>query len=432
MSRLTQIDKIILIIFLSFVTNQVSAEFVLDKKTYQDDSVSYKNNSREWYGRNAHLIPSYEETQAILKLEQKRDFLSNDIDADGIVNKIDPSRYDWREIGYQPFGVLEFLSWNHDWNSFKYSEEDLRKVVDLLKETGISFVRMDFLWQDIEPENDKFVFDKYDFIVNLLAEKNIRILGIVGYCVSWAGENWNCVPKNIGDFVDYASNVISRYKNKIKYWEVWNEPDSKTYFQLQDGMQTYTNILRETYLAAKKIDPSCKIVLGGMTAEGYYAIKNIYRNGGKDYFDIINIHPFVDPLNPNDFKRIYFIYNNLERLKAQYGDKDKKIWFTEIGCPGLARVTESKGWWLGKYVSEDAQAKLLYTVYTDVIELADVEKIFWTFFRDNKDYFKNDVDYFGIVRWDFSKKKAFGVLQLRYVRWFNLNNYLNIKKKYVR
>ncbi|MDD5292105.1 MAG: cellulase family glycosylhydrolase [Candidatus Omnitrophica bacterium] len=419
------------LVALIFIASQARAEVLVDERKYREDVNSYKNNSRQWRTRNDHLVPGYEETQAILSLQQKRDNESNDIDGDGVVNKADPSMYDWREPGYQPFGVLEFLSWNHDWNNYKYPEEDLQKIVALLEEAGVSFVRMDFLWEDIEPENDNFVFDKYDLIVKLLSEKNIRILGVMGYCVSWAGEKWNSVPDNTADFLDYVSNVVSRYKDRIKYWEVWNEPDSPKYFVVQDGMKTYTQLLKEVYTAAKKIDPSCKIVLGGMTSGGYYDIKDVYANGGKDYFDIINIHPFVDPLSPADVKSIYTIYNNLERLKSQYGDVAKKIWFTEIGCPGM-RGGVSKGWWMGRSPSESEQAQFIQTIYTDVIDLVNLEKVFWAYFRDNKDHFKDDVDYFGLVRWDFSKKPAFDIFKAKYLAWFNLHNYLYLRKRYAR
>ena len=394
--------------------------------------ISYKNNAKQWHSRNDHLIPVEKETEQILSLKQERDMESNDIDGDGVVNSIDPSPFDWREIGYQPFGVLALLNWRHSWNNFKYSEIDLENAVKLLNEAGVAFVRMDFLWDDIEPAKGTFIFDKYDYIVDLLSEKNIRILGILNYSASWAAEDWNHPPDNLDDYVNYASKVISRYKDQIKYWEIWNEPDSNFYWQPQDDMKIYTELLKKTYEAAKKIDPTCKIVLGGMTNQGYYAIKSVYRHGGKDYFDIINIHPFVEPLNPNDFKRIYTIYNQLERLKLQNNDRDKKIWFTEIGCPGLSRNIERKSWWGGRTPSEKQQGNFLYSIYTDVIELPNLEKVFWAYFRDNKDHFKNDVDYFGMVRWDFSKKVAFDQYKDRYMRWLNLHNYFKLNKKYGR
>lgn len=51
------------------------------------------------------------------------------------------------------FGVLEFLHWNHPWNNYKYScKKDLEKAVSLMQEAGIGWLRMDFLWEDIEPK----------------------------------------------------------------------------------------------------------------------------------------------------------------------------------------------------------------------------------------------------------------------------------------
>ena len=67
-----------------------------------------------------------------------------------------------------PFGVLEFLHWDFQWANYKYAdEEDLKKSLALMKEAGVSWVRMDFLWQDIEPKDEEFVFEKYDRIVEL-------------------------------------------------------------------------------------------------------------------------------------------------------------------------------------------------------------------------------------------------------------------------
>ena len=107
-----------------------------------------------------------------------------------------------------PFGVLEFLHWNHPWNNYKYSsKEHLEKSVTLMKEAGIGWVRMDFLWDEIEPGPQKFQFEKYDQIVDLLVENNINLLGILNYSVSWAAacQSWNCPPGDFKLFVNYAS-----------------------------------------------------------------------------------------------------------------------------------------------------------------------------------------------------------------------------------
>ncbi|MFA5096523.1 MAG: beta-galactosidase, partial [Candidatus Omnitrophota bacterium] len=189
-----------------------------------------------------------------------------------------------------PFGILEFLHWDHAWNKYKYSgSADWEKAIGLMKEAGVGWVRMDFLWEDIEPEKGRFVFAKYDRVVGLLAKNNIHILGIFDYSAQWASGcgKWNCPPQDNGLFVKYAVKLITRYKEKIRHWEVWNEPDSGVYWSRQDGLRSYCRLLKDVYIAAKKADPGCKILNGGL-ARGSAGVKQLYDNGARDYFDILN------------------------------------------------------------------------------------------------------------------------------------------------
>lgn len=308
-----------------------------------------------------------------------------------------------------PFGVLEFLHWNHAWNSYKYScPNDINKTVRLMKEAGVGFVRMDFLWEDIEPKQAEFDFSKYDSIVGLLNNNNINILGILDYSVSWANDfgPWNCPPKDFKKFVNYASVVIKRYKDKIKYWEVWNEPDSSIYWAAQDGLKSYCMLLKEVYAAAKHIDPDCKILNGGL-ANGLASVNKLYDNGAKEYFDILNIHFFESPLHKDAIKAVISYPRLAYKVMSRNGDAGKKIWITEIGSPGVKRGVTSKDWWMGRNSNERQQAQWLKSIYVELLKDKNVERIFWAFFRDCQDHWGNGVDYFGLVRWDFSRKRSF-------------------------
>lgn len=307
-----------------------------------------------------------------------------------------------------PFGALEFLCWNHSWNNYKYSHKELERVVTLMKECGVSFVRFDFLWNDIEPIQGEFDFSKYDYIVNLLTKNGIGILGLLSYSADWAGPSWNSPPYDNKTFVNYASKVIARYKDKVKYWEIWNEPDDEHYWQPQDRMVRYTALLKEVYAEAKHIDPTCNILNGGLSKSITISLKKIYKNGAGKYFDILSIHPFVNPLYGPDVERVKGIYNGCKKIMTENGDDNKKIWFTELGCPGVRKPSKENGWWFGISPTEEEQAQWVKKVYTQILpELKDCDKIFWLFFRDCKDHWNNGIDYCGLVRWDFSKKLAF-------------------------
>lgn len=318
-----------------------------------------------------------------------------------------------------PFGVLEFLHWSHPWNNNKYSrKEDLIKVVALMKEAGVGWVRFDFLWSDIEPEEGRFEFEKYDYIVDLLNRNNINILGLLHYSTDWVSScgKWNCPPRDNQIFVNYVVKVIGRYKDRVKYWEVWNEPDSSTYWSEQDGLKSYCALLKDVYIAAKKADPDCKILNGGF-ANGLSSINHFYDNGAKDYFDILNIHIFENPLNKNAIKAVTSYPKLAYKIMSRNGDAHKKIWITEIGCPGVKRGEKVKNWWMGKNPSETQQAKWVKDVFTALVKDAHIEKVFWAFFRDCKGHWDNGVDYFGLVRWDFSEKPAFSSYKKCFINW---------------
>jgi polysaccharide biosynthesis protein PslG len=313
---------------------------------------------------------------------------------------------DPRDSG-SPYGVLDFLIWNHEWNYYHYdTKEKIERSVDLMNDAGIGFIRMDFLWYDIEPSPGEFDFVKYDMIVDIIRKKGISVLGILHYNPSWDGEPWNKAP-NIELYTKYASKTVEHFKGRVKYWEIWNEPDEPEYWIPQDDMKTYTALLKNVYPAIKEIDPACKVLMGGISNKIQYSLKRMYENGAKDYFDIVNMHPFGNPCEEDPIKKVYFIYKAVRDVMEKYGDSKKRIWFTEIGCPGVKTPSRRIGWWFGQAPDEYIQADWVRMIYDNCLRWEGVDKVFWAFFRDTDRHFKSAVDYFGLVRNDFSEKPSY-------------------------
>lgn len=316
-----------------------------------------------------------------------------------------------------PFGVLDFFAWNHDWNKHHYGEAELEKAAQMIQDAGIGFVRMDFLWADIEPEQGKFDFAKYDKIVEILAKHDLKILGLLNYNTKWSAKEWNAAP-DPALFSNYATEVVKRYKKRVKYWEIWNEPDDRLYWQPQDYMKAYTELLKTVTPAIKKADKTSRVVLGGTAKYIPHALLHIYRNGGKDYFDVVNAHPFQDPRLPEAMSQLKGAHFAMRKVMERYGDGDKEIWFTELGAPGVQTPAKENGWWLGLSPSEDLQARYLTKIYTATLKMKGVKRVFWAFFRDLNGFFEDGVNNFGLVRNDMTPKPSYEAYK-KYIQEYN-------------
>lgn len=306
-------------------------------------------------------------------------------------------------------GVLEFLYWNHDWNNFQYPDaESVKRSVSLMQEAGVGMVRMDFLWGDIEPQYGQRNFEKYDFIVDTLKAAGIDVLGVLSYHTDWASPQcaWNCPNQDTSYFVNYCRMVAEHFKGRVSYWEIWNEPDSSVYWQPQDELKQYTVLLRDSYKALKEVDPSCKVLNGGL-ANGIVSVNKLYDNGAQEYFDIFNVHAFETPKDPIAIKRVVSFVKTVRKIMSRNGDSRKQLWITEIGCPGVRRGLRVADWWMGENPSEAEQAAWVKEVVSVLPQQPGVHKVFWAFFRDTDKHWNNGTDYFGLIRNDFSKKPSF-------------------------
>jgi hypothetical protein len=61
------------------------------------------------------------------------------------------------------------------------------------------------------------------------------------------------------DWTNFVSQVVQRSNGRIKYWEIWNEPDNSDFWS---GMNAQLVALAQSaYSIIKSADPSSKILL---------------------------------------------------------------------------------------------------------------------------------------------------------------------------
>ena len=101
--------------------------------------------------------------------------------------------------------------------------------------------------------------------------------------------------KEIRDWETYVTRIVTHFRGRTE-WEVWNEPDH-TFLKLNPALhksreEEYMRLLKGAYRAAKKADPSCRIVAGAVTAGGKQFLLNCIRNGMLEFCDAVSFHGY--------------------------------------------------------------------------------------------------------------------------------------------
>lgn len=217
-----------------------------------------------------------------------------------------------------PFGVCAHLN-----------REELELVgekLDISKDAGISWVRADFDWWQVEPEQGRFDFAFWDVIAESLKEKGMDMMVIFGGPPAYGSP----LLEKIDLWYDYISNGLERYGNVITHWEIFNEPD--LHF-LEWSWNTggvpvgkYAALLKDTYKFIKEKYPDIQVLCGSAGLNFY---KGIFENGGADSFDIMNIHLYYQSVIPEDKMRKDI--RDFKALMKEYGVEKKPMWLTECG-----------------------------------------------------------------------------------------------------
>ncbi len=243
-------------------------------------------------------------------------------------------------------------------------ESTLDQLFPLIQKAGIRWVRADFAWREVEPREGEFQFERLDKLVKVSKKYHTEILGILWLTPNWATRNGDqfSPPDDLQKWRHYVETVMRRYKNDVRYWQIWNEPDIKKFWTAEET--DYVRLLKASYGTAKAVDPEIKVVSAGLDGRGEDYIDRLLSLGLNAYCDIIAFHPYAN--NPqNSLERVQRFLSVLKRHQVE-----KPLWLTEIGW-------QTGGWPQGPGVARDEELKAsnLKRAYEMLGPYA--EKIFW-------------------------------------------------------
>lgn len=292
------------------------------------------------------------------------------------------------------------------------SDAELDRDLDAMAATGARWIRIDFDWPSAQPTPTTFHWDHIDRVVSAARARGLEVLALPGYTPAWArpaGTTDKFPPTNPIHFATFVGAAAARYTNQgVTHWEIWNEPNIKSFWQPSPDVAAYTRLLVAASAAIKLVDPTATVMTGGtspaLDQDGGIApltfLRGVYDNGGGGAFDAAAHHPYHFPYAidaPGDWNAWAAVTPALRQLMVDQGDATKPIWLTEYGAP---TGTSSQA------VSEAAQAALVTRAFEELEDWPWAGPLFWYAFRDQGSNTADRGDNFGLVRRDFEPKPA--------------------------
>ena len=260
-----------------------------------------------------------------------------------------------------PFGVNVFL--NEEVEPAKREQ-----TVKLAKEAGFYWLRQEFPWQDIEihAKGDfedrrnsptRSAWEKYDQIVDLADRYDMELIVRISTPPAWSRERGDEVgtfapPDNYDDFGDFVYTLVDRYKGRIRYYQIWNEPNIyPEWGNYPISPEDYTRLLKIGATHAREADPNVVIIAGALAStielspdaappgnalNDLIFLQRMYDAGAAPYFDIMAMQAYGLWSGPTD-QRMHPRVMNFGRpqfvrdVMVTNGDANKPIWISEMG-----------------------------------------------------------------------------------------------------
>lgn len=288
----------------------------------------------------------------------------------------------------------------------------LRRDLDGMAAAGGCWVRADFDWSRIERERGRYDWSSTDRIVREVDARGMQVLGLLAYTPAWArppGTADKHPPLDPAAYARFAAAAVERYADRVRAWEVWNEPNITKFWQDPDPA-AYAALLVEAATAMRRVDRDVHVVAAGLSPAvddpetGSIApttfLRELLERGAGDHVDAVAMHPYSFPTPPTGDARgnnFAAVTPALRRVLVEQGRGDLLVWGTEFGVP---TGTDPRA------VDVDAQAAHLRAAYRQWERWDWTGPLLWYSWRDRGPDTGDVEDSFGLVEEDGTPKPA--------------------------
>lgn len=257
-------------------------------------------------------------------------------------------------------------------------------------------------WDVIHTGPGRFNWAPLDALVADSERRGVDLIYTFGYVPRWASTNptgdcngataGSCYAPTTAAWNEFVRAATARYQGRIKYWEIWNEPDAGNFWKGSHAQMA--EMTRQAYPIIKNTGG---IVLSpapqGMNAHRWLDLH--FAATGTAYADIVAFHAYLHGA-PETLKTLV---DNIRAVQAKYGISAKPLWDTEhswgdVSWP-MGADEDQQSAWLARFLA------MSYTVGIDRTIWYGWEHFDWgtLFDRRAKRITKAGVAYDEVYKW---------------------------------
>jgi hypothetical protein len=196
-------------------------------------------------------------------------------------------------------------------------------------------------WKNIEKVKGTYDWSAVDKIVDEASTAKTPILYTIDGTPDWAKDDSSATlgtteyPKDIADWDRFVRALVTRYKDRVHYWEILNEPNATG--TGKEKVEAYVRMLKVAWKAIKDVDPLAKVVgIDGCPGNLVEWTDAVLAAGGGDYCDVISYHNYNYD-NPNYWMQRRIVERIAESVRKHTG-KSLPLWNTEAAFLQAPRV----------------------------------------------------------------------------------------------
>jgi hypothetical protein len=210
-------------------------------------------------------------------------------------------------------------------------------------------------WDNINTASGVYDWSGFDAWMTYVSSHGLDVIYTFGRTPLWAssiptartgyGPGQCAPPANIADWDDFVTAVVNRAAGRIKYWELWNEPQDRT--QYCGSIAQMVTMAQHAYKIIKAANPSFKVLTPATLYDNGAGPKWLdvyFADGGVDYTDIVSFHGYLLAAA----EKHAGVTEDYQAITSKYKLQAKPLWNTESDW-GSTKGSADQAAYLAKY-----------------------------------------------------------------------------------